>query len=77
MIFSDPPYGVNYGHNQKEFQKKSGKYSKIRKYSKIENDNLKNKEISEKIWKPVFKNYFDFAKDDCSFYITNTLENKR
>ncbi len=28
------------------------------------------KDISEQIWRPVFKNLYDMANDDCSFYMT-------
>jgi DNA modification methylase len=70
LIFTDPPYGVSYGSNQAEIQKKSGAFSKSRKNTKIENDNYSAKQLSEKLWGPAFKNYYDFAKDDCSFYLT-------
>jgi len=63
MIFTDPPYSVNYETKTKEiFKDKS--------YNKIYNDNLNVKEISENVWRPVFKNIYEYAKDDCSFYIT-------
>jgi DNA modification methylase len=64
LIFTDPPYGVNY---QKTNASKS---SRSRSRSEITGDNLKVNEISEEIWSPAFKNLYDFAKDDCSFYMT-------
>ena len=71
MVFFDPPYGVNYGKDQKEFQRLSvGKYCKTRKYSKMKGDALSTKEIAERIWKPSFSIMYEFAKDNCSFYMT-------
>ena len=71
MVFIDPPYGVNYGHDQEELQKMSGvKFSKTRKKHKIEGDDLSAKETSEKLWRPAFRNLYEFSKDDCSFYMT-------
>ena len=71
LVFTDPPYGVNYGVNQDEIQKKSGrKFSKTRATSKILNDNYSAKELAEKLWRPAFKNYYENAKNDCSFYMT-------
>jgi DNA modification methylase len=62
---------VNYGHDQQELQEKSGgKFSKTRKRTQIKNDNLNIKEISEKIWSPSFRNLYEIAKDNCSFYMT-------
>ena len=63
MVFTDPPYSVNY-------EKKNREVLKSKSYSKIEGDNLSVKDISESIWRPVFKNMYDVAKDDCSFYMT-------
>lgn len=71
MIFIDPPYAVKYGKDQAELQKKSGgKFSKTRTFSKIAGDMLSTEECAEQIWKPSFKNLYDVAKDDCSFYMT-------
>ena len=71
MIFTDPPYGVNYGHDQDEIQKKSGrKFSKRRGQSKILNDDLPTKEIAETVWSPAFANMYNAAADDCSVYMT-------
>ena len=63
MVFTDPPYSVNYEIKQKEVLGKKG-------YNHISGDNLSVDNISEQIWKPVFKNLYDIAKDDCSFYVT-------
>jgi DNA modification methylase len=71
MVFTDPPYAVNYGHDQVELQKKSGgKFSKTRLQHTIQNDNLSTEECAEQLWKPSFKNMYDNADDECSFYMT-------
>lgn len=71
MVFTDPPYGVYYGHDHKELQKKSGgKFSKKRDQHTITGDNLSVNECAEKIWKPAFKNFYEASKEDCSFYLS-------
>lgn len=71
MVFTDPPYGVNYGADQELIQKKSGgKLSRSRSRSSIINDNKSAKELGEVLWRPSFKNYYENAKDECSFYMT-------
>ena len=63
MVFTDPPYSVN-------FEKKTKEIFNDNSYNKIQNDELGVKEISNKIWRPSFKNMYEIAKDDCSFYMT-------
>lgn len=63
MVFTDPPYSVNY-------EKKTKEIFKDKSYNKITNDEMDIKEISEFIWKPSFKNMYEVSKDDCSFYMT-------
>jgi DNA modification methylase len=63
MIFTDPPYSVNYEKKTKEIFKNNS-------YNVIQNDELSVEDISINIWKPAFKNMFDVAKDECSFYMT-------
>ena len=70
MIFTDPPYGVNYGADQELIQKKSGALSRTRTRTRIIGDDKNVKEISETLWRPSFKNLYESAKDDCSFYMT-------
>ena len=71
MVFIDPPYGVNYGHDQEKLQKLSGgKFSKSREKTQIEGDDLSIDEISKLLWRPSFKNLYENAQDDCSFYMT-------
>ena len=69
MVFTDPPYAVNYGADQNVLNKKSGNKSKLIARP-IAGDNLTAKECSEKLWRPVFKNLYENANDDCSFYMT-------
>jgi hypothetical protein len=33
-------------------------------------DDLTTEECAKKIWKPAFRNLYEFSKDDCSFYMT-------
>ena len=69
MVFTDPPYGVNYGADQDLLNKKSG--NKFRLVAKpIIGDNLTTEECAEQLWKPAFRNLYEVAKDDCSFYMT-------
>jgi len=69
MVFTDPPYAVNYGADQECLNLKSG--GKFRQTCRpIIGDGLTTEECSEKIWRPAFKNLYEFAKDDCSFYMT-------
>jgi len=63
LIFTDPPYSVNY-------EKKTKEIFKNKDYTKITNDDLSVDEIASKIWKPSFKNMHEVASDKCSFYIT-------
>ena len=63
MVFTDPPYSVNY-------EKKQNEILGNKAYNHIENDDMSVKDISEQIWRPVFKNLYDMANDDCSFYMT-------
>jgi DNA modification methylase len=63
MIFTDPPYSVNYTKKNKEI-------FKSQEYSNIENDDLSVNDISNDLWFPAFKNMFDFSNDDCSYYMT-------
>jgi site-specific DNA-methyltransferase (adenine-specific) len=69
MVFTDPPYAVNYGADQDVLNKKSGGKSKLT-VRPIIGDGLSTEECAQKIWKPSFKNLYESAKDDCSFYMT-------
>ncbi len=63
MVFTDPPYSVNY-------EKKNREVLKSKSYSKIEGDDLSVDEIAENIWFPAFRNMYDVARDNCSYYMT-------
>lgn len=63
LIFTDPPYSVNY-------EKKNKEVLKSKEYTKILNDEMTTNEISEKIWRPAFKNLYKIARDDCSIYMS-------
>jgi DNA modification methylase len=64
LVFTDPPYGVNYSKTN------AAKSSRSRSRSVIEGDQMNVKEISEVLWRPSFKNLYESSKDDCSFYMT-------
>lgn len=63
MVFTDPPYSVNY-------EKKNTEVLKSKSYSKITNDDLSVKDIARDLWKPSFDNMALFAKDGASIYVT-------
>jgi len=66
IVFTDPPYGVSY----EDTNAAKSSRSRSRSRSKISGDKMGVKEISEAIWRPSFKNLYESAKDDCSFYMT-------
>lgn len=63
MVFTDPPYSVNYEKKTKEIFGNTD-------YNKITNDDLSVEEIASKVWGPAFKNMYNVATDKCSFYMT-------
>jgi DNA modification methylase len=63
MVFTDPPYSVNYTKKTKEI-------FKSKKYTEIKNDELSVDDISRTIWKPVFDNLANVSKDGASIYVT-------
>lgn len=73
MVFTDPPYNVAIGDKNKslnENRRQRGLPTKSIE-TNIANDKFKtDEEISEKLWFPVFRNLYDFAKDECSIYVT-------
>jgi DNA modification methylase len=63
MVFTDPPYSVNYTKKNKEvFGSKD--------YTEIKNDAMSVEETAKTIWKPAFDLLAEYAKDDCSLYCT-------
>lgn len=68
MVFTDPPYNVNYSSKNK-FLNEIDKGNRIQ--DDIENDNYdSDEEVGKKLWKPAFQNMRDNAKDYCSIYVT-------
>lgn len=68
MIFTDPPYNVNYADKNK-FLNGADKGNRIQ--SDIQNDNAFDDETAKcELWEPAFKNMADNAKDYCSIYVT-------
>ena len=63
MVFTDPPYSVNY-------EKKNKEVLKSKSYSKIEGDDMKIEDIAKELWKPVFDNLAEVSKDGASIYVT-------
>jgi DNA modification methylase len=63
MVFTDPPYSVNYTEKAKNVLKSSN-------YVEIKNDNLSVEETARSIWFPSFTNMFNYSTDACSFYCT-------
>lgn len=66
MVFTDPPYGVDYG-SKNEFLNKGGKGRII---EPIEGDNLKPQQMFEQIWRPAFKQMSSVLKKSGAFYFT-------
>lgn len=68
MVFTDPPYNVDYS-GKNEFLNNADKGNCIQK--PIENDSFQtDEEVSEKLWKPAFKNMRENAESHCSIYVT-------
>jgi DNA modification methylase len=63
MVFTDPPYSVNY-------EKKNRDVLKSKSYSKITNDDLSVQDIAKDLWKPSFDNMALYSKDGASIYVT-------
>ena len=63
MVFTDPPYSVNY-------TKKAKEVLKSKSYVEIANDNMGVKETAENLWKPYFSLCYNFSKDIASIYCT-------
>ena len=68
MVFTDPPYNVAIGS-------KNAFLNSVQKAGRCTEDIMGDKgmtdtEIGESLWKPSFQNLADFAKDECSIYVT-------
>lgn len=70
LVFTDPPYNVNYeSHGTNSYSK--GKY----KHKKIFNDNLSDENYL-KFLADSLKNAFSFTTDDCPFYVWYASRNQ-
>ena len=68
MVFSDPPYNVNYA-DKNIFLNNADKGNCIQ--DDIENDHAGSDETAKNdLWLPAFKNMADNSADDCSIYVT-------
>ncbi len=63
MVFTDPPYSVNY-------TKKAKEVLKSKNYVEIKNDNLSIEQTSKEIWQPAFSNAKFVSNPTCSIYAT-------
>jgi len=63
MVFTDPPYSVNYS-------KKENEILGNKEYNKITNDDMGVEKISKEVWSPAFRNMYNHSNDLCSFYVT-------
>lgn len=69
MVFTDPPYGVDYA-SKNEYLNAISRGNCIQ--VPIQNDALANaKEEKERIWLPAFRCMYDVASDGCIYYITS------
>lgn len=68
MVFTDPPYNVDYS-NKNKFLNLFDKGNRIQK--NIAGDNEKtDQKAYETLWKPAFEKMRNNANDDCSIYVT-------
>lgn len=67
FIFTDPPYSVSYADKNASLNAVS---FGNRIQTPIENDHLSTEETAQQIWKPAFRNMFDFSLDGCVYYMT-------
>lgn len=68
MVFTDPPYNVNYSEKNR-FLNAMDKGNRVQ--TDIENDNKLSDEIAkEELWYPAFSNMFLNADEYCSIYVT-------
>lgn len=69
MVFTDPPYGVDYA-SKNEYLNAISPGNRIQ--VPIENDALANAEAEkDNLWIPAFKAINDVSKDTCVYYITS------
>lgn len=63
MVFTDPPYSVNY-------TKKAKEVLKSKEYVEIANDNMSVEDTAETLWRPYFELCSQIGKDTASIYCT-------
>lgn len=68
FVFTDPPYGVAIGDKNKILNDLAGKGG--RHEENIKNDNIKKEELYA-LLKNCFVNIREFARDDCSYYVSS------
>lgn len=66
LYITDPPYGVSYA-DKNEYLNAVGRGNRIQ--VPIQNDHLGINETAEKVWRPAFKNAYDFCDNQASFYL--------
>ena len=62
MVFTDPPYGINYNSDR---------------FGTIKNDELAHDDLMINLLMPAFKNYVRITKDDAAFYIWHASTTSR
>ncbi len=76
MVWTDPPYNVNYDYTSKyEAIRKPGKNRSKMSKAKMFNDKLKPEEFGEFLTK-VFKNVYDFTKDSSGVYVCHATKSQ-
>src|ERR1035437_604540 len=73
LLFTDPPYGVNYGENSKQPNKTEGGK---RKGKLIIGDDLKKNNLINTLLLPAFKLAFQHTRDDAAFFIWHASSTK-
>ena len=70
-VFTDPPYNVAIGSKNAVLNEMNHAKRGHRVETEIAGDKgLTDAEIGEQLWRPAFQNMADYAKDDCSIYVT-------
>ena len=68
LVITDPPYNVAIGSKNK-FLTEHGLGGGVQE-DIINDKGMSDEEIGEKVWKPAFKNLYDFAEDDAAIYVS-------
>ena len=73
LIWTDPPYNVNYKYNVSYDSDAHGKKITHGKDQKIFNDNMSDADF-EAFLSDTFKNYMEHSTDDCSIYVCHATK---